>query len=201
MIAKRSVRPAGLCCLAFCALLATSGDARADVTSWLALGGGATAQVAQGATGADTAGAFTWAIGVGTTPRAAFVAGVMYRGATYFGLGTDVGLPSLRLSTGGFARGDWGLALDAGTLYRTWGSGAFGRWPVQAILTGGSPWGFQLAVGGQEWDLAGGPAAQGVYVALEFDLLRFTVSRQGSSEHWWPNPNPAGGHQTVGLAW
>lgn len=186
-------------CLACCALLLSSRDARADVSSWLALGGGGTAQLAQGGSTPDMAPAFTWAVGVGTTPRSPFVVGIMYRGATYFGLGTDVGLPSARLSTGGFARGDWGLALDAGTLYRTWGNGDYGRWPVQAILTAGSPWGFELAVGGQEWDLAGGPAAQGFFAAIELDLLRLTVTRQGSSEHWWPNPNPAGGHQQVGF--
>jgi hypothetical protein len=180
------------------ALLA-SHDARADVSSWMALGGGATAQVAQGSTTPDAASAFTWSIGVGTSPRASWVVGVMYRGATYFGLGTDVGLPSLRLATGGFARGDWGLALDAGTLYRTWGNGAFSRWPIQEVLTVGSPWGFQLAVAGQEWDISGAPSAQGVYVALELDLLRLTVTRQGSSDRWWPNPNPAGGRQQAGV--
>jgi hypothetical protein len=26
------------------------------------------------------------------------------------------------------------------------------------------------------------------------DLLRLTVMRQGSSERWWYNPAPAGGH-------
>ena len=188
--------------LAACALtgaLLLGADAHADVTSWLSLGGGATAQLAYGATTPDTAGAFTWAIGVGTTPRASFVVGMMYRGATYPGLGTDLGMPSLRLATGGFARGDWGVALDGGTLYRTWGNGAYGRWPIQEILTVGSPWGLQLAIGGQEWDISGGPQAEGIYIALEIDLLRLTVGRQGSSERWWPNPNPAGGHEQTAI--
>jgi hypothetical protein len=192
--------PLAACACAVAAAALDCPDARADVTSWLALGGGATAQIPAGGTTPDTAGAFTWALGVGSTPRAPIVVGMMYRGATFPGLGTDLGLPSLRLATGGFARGDWGVALDGGTLYRTWGNGGFGRWPIQEILTVGSPWGFQLAIAGQEWDISGGRQAEGIYVALEIDLLRLTVGRQGSSERWWPNPNPAGGHeQSAGL--
>jgi hypothetical protein len=28
---------------------------------------------------------------------------------------------------------------------------------------------------------------------LEFDILRFTLMRQGSTDAWWKNPSPAGG--------
>jgi hypothetical protein len=189
--------PLAACAIAVAVLACR--DARADVTSWLALGGGATAQIPAGSTTPDTAGAFTWSVGVGTTPRFPIVVGMMYRGATYPGLGTDLGLPSLRLATGGFARGDWGIALEGGTLYRTWGNGAFGRWPIQEILTVGSPWGFQLALGGQEGDISGIPAGTGFFAAIELDLLRLTVGRQGSSERWWPNPNPAGGHEQTAI--
>jgi hypothetical protein len=186
---------------AACAVLACA-PARADVSSWLAVGGGATGQLAQGSTVPGYAGAFTWSMGVGTSPRDAFVAGVTYRGATYFGLGTDLGA-GVRLATGGFARGGWGLALDATPLYRTWGGGSYGTWPVQGVLTLGAPWGLQLALGAQAWDMAGGDPARGAFAAIELDLLRLTVMRQGPSERWWPNPNPAGGHERqVGLlAW
>ncbi len=44
-----------------------------------------------------------------------------------------------------------------------------------------------------------GHPAQGFFAALEIDLLRFTVTRQGSTERWWPNPVPAGGHQSASL--
>lgn len=170
------------------------------MSSWFSAGGGGGAQLAEGATRADAAGAFTWSLGVGTSPLAPIVAGIIYRGTTYFGLGTDVG-GGLRLTTGGFSRGDWGLALDVTPFWRSWGGGSYGTVPLQAVLTAGSPWGLQLALGGQELDMTGGPFARGVFAALEFDLLRFTVTRQGSSERWWPNPNPAGGHeQQVGLA-
>jgi hypothetical protein len=171
-----------------------SSDARADVSSWLSLGGGEGAQLAQGASSPNTAGAFTWAIGAGSSPLGPIVAGIIYRGTTYVGLGTDLGA-GLRLTTGGYSRGDWGLALDATPFWRSWGGGSYGTWPLQGVLTLGSPWGFQLAAAGQYWDIGGGQGARGLFVALEFDLLRFTVMRQGSSEHWWPNPNPAGGHE------
>jgi len=174
------------------ALLLASGDARADVSSWFALGGGYTGQLAQGTSTAETAGIFTYSVGVGSSPKNAFVVGGVYRGATYFGLGTDIG-PSVRVATGSFSRGDWGLALDGGVVWRTWGS--YGWWPLQGVLTAGSPWGFQVALGVQGGNLGTGSPAEGMFVALELDLLRLTVTRQGSSERWWPNPNPAGGHQ------
>jgi hypothetical protein len=181
------------------ALAFFAGDARADVSSWLAVGGGATAQLAQGATSRDVAGTLTWSVGVGSSPMKPFVLGVLYRGTTMFGLGTDLGA-AVRLATGSFARGNWGLALDAGVAWRTWGSGSYGDSPLQGVLTFGSPWGLQLAVGAQVWSLDGGVAAQGAFAALEIDLLRLTLMRQGASERWWPNPNPAGGHEkTVSL--
>jgi len=181
------------------ALALLAGDARADVSSWLAVGGGATAQLAQGATTRDVAGTFNYSLGVGSSPRAPFVVGVLYRGTTMVGLGTDLGA-AVRLATGSFARGSWGLALDAGVVWRTWGSGTYGDSPLQGVLTFGSPWGLQLATGAELWSLDGGVAAQGFFAALEIDLLRLTLMRQGPSERWWPNPNPAGGHEkTVSL--
>jgi len=181
------------------ALALFAGDARADVSSWLAVGGGATAQLAQGATSRDVAGTLTWSVGVGSSPMKPFVLGVLYRGTTYFGLGTDLGA-AVRAATGSFARGSWGLALDAGVAWRTWGSGTYGDSPLQGVLTFGSPWGLQLAVGAEVWSLDGGVSAQGVFAALEIDLLRLTLMRQGASERWWPNPNPAGGREkTVSL--
>jgi hypothetical protein len=187
---------------AFAALALGGNDARADVTSWLAVGGGATAQLAQGASTRDVAGALTYSVGVGSSPRAPFVLGVLYRGTTYVGLGTDIGA-AVRVATGGFARGSWGLALDAGVAWRAWGDGMYGDSPLQGVLTFGSPWGLQLAIAGQAWTLDNGVSAQGVFAALEIDLLRLTLMRQGATERWWPNPNPAGGHEkTVSLlAW
>jgi hypothetical protein len=181
--------------------LAAAGDARADVTSWLAVGGGATSQLAQGAATRDVAGQFDWSFGFGSSPLAPIVVGMIYRGNTIVGFGTDLGA-GVRLATGGFARGSWGVALDAGLAWRAWGSGTYGDSPLQGVLTLGAPWGLQLAVGSQFLSLDGGVPAQGFFASLEIDLLRLTVMRQGSTERWWPNPAPTGGHEKqIGLLW
>src|SRR5579859_6351843 len=105
--------------------------ADADLSSWVAVGGGYAGQRNPAAGVRDYAPAFTYSIGVGTSPLSPLVVGVLYRGTTMFGLGTDVGA-AVRLCTGGFARGNWGVALDAGALWRSWGEGSHGDWPVQA---------------------------------------------------------------------
>jgi|SRR5579859_1126713 len=178
-----------------------SAPARADVSSWLAVGAGAAGQFAQGASSPDGAAAMTYSIGVGTSPRGSFVLGVLYRGTTMFGLGTDAGA-AVRLATGAFARGDWGLAIDLGAAYRGWNGGTYGQAPAQGVVTLGTPWGFQLAVGAQAFALDGQTPAEGGFAAIELDLLRLTVMRQGPSERWLPNPNPAGGRDKTasGLA-
>jgi hypothetical protein len=58
------------------------------------------------------------------------------------------------------------------------------------------PWGVQLAVGADFWNLEPAPShdARGFMVALELDVLRLTVMRQGATERHWRNPAPAGGH-------
>jgi hypothetical protein len=162
----------------------------------MAIGGGSGLELDRAAAHRDFAASMTYSLGVGSSPMRSFVLGGLLRGQTFFGLGTDLGL-AVRASTGGFARGDWGVALDAGALWRPWGNGDFGEWPIQAVLTVGAPWGLQLALGGEFASVSGGTSAQGFFAALEIDLLRFTVTRQGSTERWWPNPAPAGGHQSA----
>ncbi len=185
--------------LATASSLSVAGVARADVSSWMAVGGGSGLQRSRDSASRDFAASFTYSVGVGSSPLSSFVLGGLLRAQTFFGLGTDLGL-AVRASTGGFARGDWGVALDAGALWRPWGSGDFGEWPIQAVLTLGAPWGLQLALGGEFSSVSGGTPAQGFFAALEIDLLRLTVTRQGSTERWWPNPVPAGGHQSASLA-
>jgi hypothetical protein len=176
------------------ALTCSPREARADVSSWMAIGGGTTSQLNRDTSSRDLAGSLSYSIGVGSSPLSSIVLGGLLRGQIFVGLGTDLGLAA-RASTGGFARGDWGVALDAGVLWRPWRGGDYGEWPLQAVLTGGSPWGLQLAVGADVWSVSGGTQAQGFFAALEIDFLRLTVTRQGSSERWWPNPAPAGGHE------
>jgi hypothetical protein len=167
--------------------------ARGDVTSWLAVGGGYGMQRDRVAKQNQFATTLTYSLGVGSSPLSPFVVGGLVRGTSFLGLGTDLGV-AVRAATGGFARGEWGAAIEAGGLWRPWLNGAYGEWPVQAILTGGSPWGLQLAVGAEFASLSGSRAAAGGFAVLELDLLRLTVMRQGGTEKWWYNPAPAGGH-------
>lgn len=185
--------------LATAALLSAPADARADVSSWFAVGGGGASERSLPSASRNVAIAMTGTLGVGTSPMAPLVVGGLVRGTGLFGLGADVGV-AVRLATGGFARGDWGVALDGGALWRSWGNGNYGDWPLQAVLTAGSPWGFEVAIGTELWSIDGGNAAQGFFAAVELDLLRLTVMRQGASERWWPNPNPAGGRKATASA-
>jgi hypothetical protein len=169
-------------------------EARADVTSWMAAGAGYALERNRVIGENDFAPTLTYSLGVGTSPRQPLVMGGLVRGTTFIGLGTDLGV-AVRASTGGFARGDWGLAVEAGALWRPWRDSNYGAWPLQGVVTVGAPWGFQLAAGVELGTLTNELAGEGGFVALEIDLLRLTVMRQGATEKWWPNPAPAGGHE------
>jgi hypothetical protein len=177
--------------LAFTALF-DAASARADVSSFLAGGGGYALEKNYNAGTTDRATAMTFSLGVGSTPRAPIVVGGLFRTVTFFGMGTELALGP-RVATGGFARGDWGVALDIAAGTRWYKGDVYGQYPLQGVLTFGSPWGFQLGVAADVWSLTGAPYARGTFAVLEFDFLRFTVMRQGSSESFWPNPAPAGG--------
>ncbi|HSO34988.1 MAG TPA: hypothetical protein VLT33_20810 [Labilithrix sp.] len=175
------------------AALAAPGEARADTSSWLSAGGGYGFQHGAERDAYDRATALTFSAGVGTTPLGNWVVGGLLRTTTYFSLGTDVDL-SARFATGGFARGQWGLALDAGPGWRGWSLATnYGHFPLHAMILGGAPWGLQLGVGADFFNLDSGPAARGAVALLEIDFLRLTVMRQGSTDKWWENPSPAGG--------
>lgn len=167
-------------------------DARADVSSWLAIGGGYALQKSDTTDQVARATALSISLGVGSSPRGSVVVGGLARSVTYFSLGTDLSLGP-RIATGGFARGDWGVAFDASVVARLWNRGEYGRFPVQPTITLGAPWGFQLAVGAQVFDLDTRREALGGFAVLELDLLRFTVMRRGSTDSVWFNPSPAGG--------
>ena len=167
--------------------------ARAEPTSWLAVGGGYSFERNDVTATTSRAAAMSVSVGVGTSAANRFVVGGLLRSVTYFSLGTDLSVGP-RIATGGFSRGDWGLAFDAGVGARLWGQGDYGRYPLQFILTGGAPWGVQLGVGTDVWNLDGAPYARSAFAVLELDLLRLTVMRQGRTERYWPNSSPAGGH-------
>ena len=166
--------------------------ARGDTTSWLAIGPGYAIERNSFDSTGRRAATLSMSLGVGTSPKAKLVVGGLVRTVTYFSLGTDLGLAA-RFATGGFARGDWGVAFDAGVVARTWGGGNFGRFPLQPVVTLGAPWGLQLGLGAQLWNLSGAPFATGGFAVVELDLLRLTLMRQGSTDAMWFNASPAGG--------
>ncbi|MBX3190284.1 MAG: hypothetical protein KF819_25015 [Labilithrix sp.] len=163
------------------------------MSSWFTMGGGYTLQRSESRDYYDRATAFTFSVGVGSTPISNVVVGGLFRSTTHFTLGTDLGL-YVRVASGGFARGQWGLALDVGPKWRGWGRAEdYGRFPMHAMVIGGGPWGMQLGVGADMFSLSGEPFARGAVALLEIDFLRLTVMRQGATDRWWENPSPAGG--------
>src|SRR4051812_38861457 len=83
--------------------------ASADVSSWLSLGGGYGLKHNDRTDSFDRAASASFAVGVGSDPNSSVVIGGLLRSTTYFSLGTDLGIAA-RFATGGFARGQWGLA-------------------------------------------------------------------------------------------
>jgi hypothetical protein len=167
-------------------------SARADVTTWLALGTGAGVDHSTTLQQTNLSAAFSMSMGVGSDPTHPVVVGGVFRSLTRFDQGTDFGF-AVRATTGSFARGDWGFGLDLGPGFRFWSNNDFGTYPLQAALLFGAPWGLQATLGTDIANLGGHPASLGGYLLVELDLIRLTVMRQGSSEARWPNPIPAGG--------
>jgi hypothetical protein len=166
--------------------------ARADVTTWLAFGAGLAVDHATNGNVTNVNPAFSATMGVGSDPTHAWVLGGVFRSMSRFNEGTDISL-SLRLTTGGFSRGDWGVGFDLGPALRLWGNDAYGTYPLQGALIFGAPWGLQATLGSDIVNLEGHPTSVGAYAVIEFDLLRFTLMRQGSTDTYWRNPLPAGG--------
>jgi len=178
--------------------------AHAEPSAWLSGGAGLAIQqrattldasgvaLPSGEAGTETRPAMSFALGVGTTPAARFVVGGVFRVTTFFAQGTDVSIGP-RFATGGFARGDFGLALDLGVAFRTYKDGIYGRVPVQAVVLFGVPFGLQAGLGVQAFSLDGGNQTAGAFAMIELDVLRLTVLRQGSSTRFWENPSPLGG--------
>jgi hypothetical protein len=156
--------------------------AKADVASWLFVGGGVT-QI--GKFGADNTYKPTLRLytGMGTDPSRPFILGGLARIDTMFGRGTDLTV-ALRMADNGFVNGKWGVAFDLGAVARYWGSyNVFGG---SATIVGGGPWGLQLELGG----LLASRDTQGFSAILGIDLARLTVYRQ-SGTSWWKNTFPA----------
>mgnify|MGYP000072948726 CR=1 FL=1 len=175
------------------AALATPASARADVTSWLALGGGGGVQrhnTDNGNGTVDAAPNFSASLGVGSSPNPPVIVGGVFRALVHFGLGTDISL-SMRVASRGFVRGGFGVAFDVGPAYRFWRKGDYGTYPLQGVLTIGLPIGLQVGLGGHFWSLDNVNPAVGAFAVVELDLLRLTLMRK-DLEQYWPNPSAAG---------
>jgi hypothetical protein len=163
--------------------------ARAEPTTWLAFGGGYGSAHNGYLLDSDKGGVYSQLIGVGTTPTNPVILGGVFRTTTYFTLGTDISL-SARLASHGFAVGDWGVAFDLGVAGRFWKQQDYGHFPLQGVLTLGAPFGLEVAVGSDIWDITGDtPKARSGFVVLELDLLRLTTMRSGASTKYWPSPS------------
>jgi hypothetical protein len=168
-------------CLCLLSLLVCSAPARADVASWIYVGGGAT-WLEQDGLSSRVAPTMAIETGIGTPATNPLTVGGMFKITTLFGEGADLGL-ALRVASRGFVTGGFGLALDAGPYQRFWGEGSTGG---HAALVLGAPWGITLSVGGG----FGTNDARQLGATLGLDFARLTVHRL-AGENWFQNPHPA----------
>jgi hypothetical protein len=166
-----------------CAALALApAAAHADASSWMFVGGGAMAH-SEGDADLDTAGALSFDVGVGTSPRGVVIVGGLFRIAPLLGSGTDLAIVA-RGATRGFQAGDFGVALDAGSYVRFWTPETTGGFTGAVVL--GAPMGLTLSLQG----LVGGGDSLGFGAVAGIDLARLTVYRESGLDYW-PNPLPA----------
>ena len=166
--------------------------ARADVTTWLAFGAGLAVDHSTANHSTNWSPGFSTSIGVGSDPTHAWVLGGVFRVVSHITEGADLNIAA-RLTTGGYSRGDWGFGIDLGPGLRLWENNQDGTFPLQGDVILGAPWGLQLTLGSDIMNLAVHPSSIGGFALIEFDLMRFSVMRQGSTDAFWKNPLPAGG--------
>lgn len=153
-----------------------SNPARAQASSWLYVGGGAGVIEREER---ESHGALQLDAGLGTSATHPVVVGALFRLQSYFGAGADVGVLS-RFVTRGFARGDFGVGIDAGVYQRWWGEDSRG---LAGNLVLGAPWGITLIAGAS----LGTGDQRSYFGSLGIDLARLTVHRH-SGLNWFPNP-------------
>ena len=182
MLIRHSLRGAlSLCAAAFVLTLLAPNTARADVSSWVFVGGGASV-LEQNALSSRTVPSMRIHFGLGTDPSHPLVLGGLFSFEPHFGYGSDIA-QVVRLATRGYVNGGLGLALDAGPYQRFWGEKSFGG---TSTLWLGAPWGVSLGVGGS----LGTHEARGFSAILGIDFARLTVYRN-SGTSWLMNPFPA----------
>jgi hypothetical protein len=152
-------------------------SAHADAASWFSVAGGLGA-FSEGGT-RRYPGALQLELGLGSSPANAIVLGGVAKTLSYFGNGTDLAF-TLRGASGGFARGGFGFAIDAGAYQRWWGEDSSG---FLGALVLGAPFGFQLTAMTE----IGTNDVRAYAATVGIDLLRLTVYRNASGGYW-PNP-------------
>jgi hypothetical protein len=108
------------------------------------------------------------------------VAGGLFRVQPYFGEGTDLAL-LMRVATGGFVQGGFGVALDAGGYQRWWGEESSGG--LGSVVLG-APWGITLSASAG----VGTNDTRFASLTLGLDFARLTVYRT-SGTNWFLNPH------------
>jgi len=175
-VRRRCFLPAFVAALSFWAA-----PARADVASWLFVGGGPSV-LDRPSADRTVAGSLQLDTGLGTSPSRLLAVGGLLRMHTRFGDGSDFGL-LVRTATRGYSLGDFGAAIDLGGYLRTWGDQKPG---LGGTLSLGAPWGITLNL-----DAGLGPNDVRTYAAvLGLDLARFTIYRS-TGTGWWSNPFPS----------
>jgi hypothetical protein len=145
------------------------------------VGGGGT-QLQMDGVERQTQGAVQIDAGFGSNPNRALVVGGLLRALAHFGAGPDWAV-LLRSTSGGFSRGDWGVALDLGGYQRWWGPESTG---FTGTLWGGGPWGLQLGATAS----LGSEQARTFGLTLGIDWARATAHRQSGMEernHGFPS--------------
>jgi hypothetical protein len=153
--------------------------AKADVASWMYVGGGiGRLTLPSGTSNSTTHAALALDTGFGTDPLSPVVVGFAFKALAYNEQGIDLGV-ALRGTSSGYSRGDWGVALDLGVMQRFWDQTA--TLPT-ATLGIGLPWGVTLAATGS----SNFEATHSLAFTLGFDWARLTAHR-ASGESYWRN--------------
>ncbi len=161
----------------FAALTLIARPCSADIASWMYVGAGMS-QVDRPNVSAERRSLMQLDAGFGSSPYATLVFGGILRTLTHFDGGTDLAIAQ-RTTTGGFSRGDWGLALDLGGYQRWWGRDSRGG---MASAWLGAPWGLQLGITGE----MGTGESRTIALTLGLDWARATAHRHPGQE-WWRN--------------
>jgi hypothetical protein len=163
------------------ALVCHARPARADVSSWVFVGGG-TSVLKQEGLSTRAVPDFRLHFGLGSDPSHPFIVGGLFSFEPHFGYGSDLAL-LVRGASRGFVNGGFGLALDVGPYERFWGQRSVGG---TGTLWLGAPWGIGLGLGGS----GGSHDASGFSAILGIDFARLTVYRNTGTS-WLSNPFPA----------